>query len=166
MSMYVCYNTGLTYTVRTVCSSSAKGTTTVTVSVLDLNDNAPEFTVGSPYTIHREETYTEADVFITTITATDIDSGNNREITYSVTSDPSGLFYFVRETVSSLCESLCIHTYFSIKMCTYVQQYLLQYVHTYCTHILMYMTVLGRSSIYGSNDLRSLSTALVQDSTG
>ena len=162
MSMYVCYNTGLTYTVLSALDipSTAKGTTTVTVSVLDLNDNAPEFTVGSPYTIHREETYTEADVFITTITATDIDSGNNREITYSVTSDPSGLFYFVRETVSSLCESLCIHTYFSIKMCTYVQQYLLQYVHTYCTHILMYMTVLG------SNDLRSVSTALVQDSTG
>lgn len=72
----------------------------MTVLILDVNDNAPKFTVGSPHTIHREETYTEADVFITTVTATDSDSENNQKITYSVTSDPSGLFYFVGETVS------------------------------------------------------------------
>ena len=126
----LCYNTGCACTVLSalVIPSYAKGTTTVTVSVLDVNDNAPEFTVGSLYTIHREETYTEADVFITTLTATDIDSGNNREITYSVTSDPSGLFYFAHDTVSSLCESMCIHTYFSICICTAVPT-----VHTYMT---------------------------------
>ena len=76
----------------------------MTVSILDINDNPPEFTVGTTHTIHRQETYTEAPVFITTLTATDQDTGSNQEVTYSVTSDPSGLFYFATGTVSSHCD--------------------------------------------------------------
>ena len=81
---------------------------------MDINDNPPEFTVGTTYTIHREETYTQNAVSITAISATDRDTGNNAELTYSVTSDSSGLFYFAAGTVCVCYDKLYEYNTLSI----------------------------------------------------
>jgi len=54
----------------------------VTVTLLDMNDNRPEFTLSSYETI-IPDTF-PANVSILTVTARDADSGNNSLITYKI----------------------------------------------------------------------------------
>ncbi|XP_071083481.1 cadherin-23-like [Haliotis cracherodii] len=69
-----------TFTVRADDGGSLTSTTTVTVHVLDVNDNPP---VMSPVFYNTEVAYTGVcDSSITTVTATDADSGINGDITY------------------------------------------------------------------------------------
>lgn len=57
--------------------------TTVLVNVLDENDNAPEFAVGSCYTLSVPENNDLT--VIHTVAAFDLDDGHNGEIVYSIT---------------------------------------------------------------------------------
>ncbi|KAI8511673.1 hypothetical protein Bbelb_107730 [Branchiostoma belcheri] len=72
--------------------------TTVTVSVLDLNDNTPNFTQSS-YSVTIEENLAVG-TSILTVSATDDDSGTNADITYSISSSSTiGLqFYSIDAT--------------------------------------------------------------------
>ncbi|XP_066284098.1 cadherin-23-like [Branchiostoma lanceolatum] len=74
------------------------GETTVTVYVLDLNDNTPNFTQTS-YSITIEENLAQG-TSILTVSATDGDSGTNADITYSISpSSTSGVqFYNIDST--------------------------------------------------------------------
>lgn len=58
------------------------GSVTVTITVTDINEHAPEFT-KSLYNITIEED-TEADTVILTLNATDLDSGNNGRVSYRI----------------------------------------------------------------------------------
>ncbi|XP_019645840.1 PREDICTED: protocadherin Fat 4-like [Branchiostoma belcheri] len=71
---------------------------TVTVSVLDLNDNTPNFTQPS-YSVTIEENLSQG-TSILTVSATDEDSGTNADITYSISSSSTlGLqFYSIDAT--------------------------------------------------------------------
>ncbi|XP_059167708.1 cadherin-23-like [Physella acuta] len=61
---------------------SLTGTTTVTITILDTNDNSPVF---SPTFYNTEVAYSgDCESTITTVTATDADSGNNGLISYSL----------------------------------------------------------------------------------
>lgn len=64
----------------TVKSGNNYATTTLTVNVLDENDNAPEFNKQSYQVTVKETAYIGKSII--TVTATDLDSGKNAEITY------------------------------------------------------------------------------------
>ena len=81
-----------------------QATATVVVTVTDINDNDPMFTVGPTVTYYRPETST-GPVSIQTFSATDMDVGLNAAIQYSVTSDDSGVFYF--NSVGCVC--VCVY---------------------------------------------------------
>lgn len=72
------------------------GTATVTINVLDINDNAPVIQ-NVPYhtTIHED---TEIGTTVFHITATDDDAGPNAEIVYSLTSGDADQFVILRDT--------------------------------------------------------------------
>jgi protocadherin-16/23 len=59
--------------------------TTVDVRVIDVNDHAPEFRPGTCYTVAVPENSDLA--VIHTVVATDLDSGPNGEVTYSITGE-------------------------------------------------------------------------------
>jgi protocadherin-16/23 len=59
--------------------------TTVAVRVIDVNDHAPEFRPGTCYTVTIPENSDLA--VIHTVVATDLDSGPNGEVTYSITGE-------------------------------------------------------------------------------
>jgi len=59
-------------------------TSTVAVTITDINDNAPVFT-GTPYSVEVNEAAT-AGALIFTINATDADEGTNADVLYSITS--------------------------------------------------------------------------------
>ncbi|XP_019645842.1 PREDICTED: protocadherin Fat 4-like [Branchiostoma belcheri] len=65
-------------------ASSLTGTTTVTVTITDVNDNTPVFG-QSLYTVDLAET-TAAGSAVVTVGATDADDGTNAAITYSIVS--------------------------------------------------------------------------------
>ncbi|XP_078678305.1 protocadherin Fat 4-like [Branchiostoma floridae x Branchiostoma belcheri] len=65
-------------------TSSLTGTTTVTVTITDVNDNTPVFG-QSLYTVDLAET-TAAGSAVVTVAATDADDGTNAAITYSIVS--------------------------------------------------------------------------------
>lgn len=60
-------------------------TTNVFITILDVNDNAPEFKSGSCYPITIPENSEAANVH--TFIATDLDLGLNSQITYSITGE-------------------------------------------------------------------------------
>ncbi|CAE1305854.1 DCHS1_2 [Acanthosepion pharaonis] len=64
----------------TVKSGNNYATTRLTVNVLDENDNAPEFNKQSYQVTVKETAYIGKSII--TVTATDLDSGKNAEITY------------------------------------------------------------------------------------
>jgi protocadherin-16/23 len=59
--------------------------TTVVVRVIDVNDHAPEFRPGTCYTVTVPENSDLA--VIHRLVATDLDSGPNGEVTYSITGE-------------------------------------------------------------------------------
>ena len=59
------------------------GTTTLTVSILDLNDNYPEFQPSNFYHAVLTPDYANQFTCAEEVTATDIDSGQNAVIVYS-----------------------------------------------------------------------------------
>ena len=61
-------------------------TTTVTVTILDVNDNAPVF-VGAPYNVTISRDLTPGHVIFdeSTIVATDADEGLNGRVKYTLT---------------------------------------------------------------------------------
>lgn len=63
-----------------VKSGNNYATTRLTVNVLDENDNAPEFNKQSYQVTVKETAYIGKSII--TVTATDLDSGKNAEITY------------------------------------------------------------------------------------
>ena len=63
--------------------SSQFDVTVVAVRVTDVNDHAPEFKPGTCYTVAVPENSDLA--VIHTLVATDLDSGPNGEVTYSIT---------------------------------------------------------------------------------
>lgn len=60
-------------------------TTNVFITVLDVNDNAPEFKSGSCYPVTIPENIEAANVH--TYIATDLDLGLNGQITYSISGE-------------------------------------------------------------------------------
>ncbi|KAL3891842.1 hypothetical protein ACJMK2_004087 [Sinanodonta woodiana] len=70
----------------------AKGTATVSVSIYDANDNAPNF-AQTGYIIYSSQ-YTAPGDVIGTMNATDIDSGDNDKITYTWTAQTGGSTYY------------------------------------------------------------------------
>ena len=74
-------------------SSNIEITTNVTINVLDVNDNAPEFTEAS-YNISISSSSGVGASFLQ-LSATDMDSlGPNSDITYSISQDEDSLAYF------------------------------------------------------------------------
>ncbi|XP_021205801.2 protein dachsous isoform X1 [Bombyx mori] len=73
---------------------------TVTISIMDVNDNPPTFKIGSCYPLAVPEN-NEPEV-IHTVTATDKDIGANGIITYSVTSGNHGNKFFIDATTGKL----------------------------------------------------------------
>ena len=71
-------------------SDSLSAVTTVIVTILDVNDNSPVF-LESQYSgsIFENE---PSGQFVTVVSATDSDKGNNSKIEYSLSSNASGLF--------------------------------------------------------------------------
>lgn len=67
-----------------------RGTATVTVTLTDVNDNAPVFT-EAVYRASINEASTDSTQFIVRVSASDTDSGNNAVVTYSLT-DYTNLF--------------------------------------------------------------------------
>lgn len=65
--------------------SSQVDVTTVAVRVMDVNDHAPEFGTGTCYPVAVPENSDLA--VIHTVVATDLDSGPNGEVTYSITGE-------------------------------------------------------------------------------
>lgn len=65
------------------------GTTTVLVTVLDKNDNSPHFT--RLFSVNVTE---NADIgtFVIRITSSDLDIGQNANVSYSFTDNPGGKF--------------------------------------------------------------------------
>ncbi|CAG9579028.1 unnamed protein product [Danaus chrysippus] len=73
---------------------------TVSVNVLDVNDNSPTFKIGSCYTLTVPEN-NEPEV-IHTVTATDKDIGANGVITYSISSGNNGNKFTIDATTGKL----------------------------------------------------------------
>lgn len=74
------------YTLRVNASEDSGGftsSTDVTVSVIDVNDNAPRFELPD-YQVYNVLEDVKIGTKITTISATDLDSGRNAEIEYSI----------------------------------------------------------------------------------
>ena len=71
----------------TVSDGQMSDSSTLTVNVLDENDNAPVFITFGPFTIDEEE---PQGTMVGTVVATDADSSNNGVVTYS--SSPGGMF--------------------------------------------------------------------------
>lgn len=65
--------------------SSQVDVTTVAVRVMDVNDHAPEFGAGTCYPVAVPENSDLA--VIHTVVATDLDTGPNGEVTYSITGE-------------------------------------------------------------------------------
>ncbi len=86
----------LTVRARDGGTPSFSATAVVEVSVLDLNDNPPQFSVTTPYVATLTENSPEGTVIVTTppLMATDTDGiGPNSEVTYAIVDgDPNGLF--------------------------------------------------------------------------
>ena len=69
---------------------------TLTLTVLDVNDNAPEFTESSyEFEVLEDEA---VDSFISTISATDEDEGSNGEVTYELRGDDANLLKISSDT--------------------------------------------------------------------
>ncbi|XP_077999586.1 cadherin-23-like [Glandiceps talaboti] len=67
--------------------ATGSATATVTISILDINDNSPEFIYDPDLSMYQFSVSEEADpgVNIGVVTATDMDSGLNSEIDYNIT---------------------------------------------------------------------------------
>ena len=72
------------------------GTATVSIFTKDVNDNDPDFNAGG-YVVGVNQYHIPGNS-IGSITATDLDSGNNAEITYTGTSVTGSTFYTVTKT--------------------------------------------------------------------
>lgn len=93
-------NTAETQLSFTIFLHSSKGRKEVTVSVADLNDNAPEFT-SSLETVTMTEGNSTAGKLVIKVNATDKDAGDNKRITYSITGGNLGqAFQIDSNTVS------------------------------------------------------------------
>jgi len=80
------------YTLRVQASDMAHITeTSITVNVLDENDNAPAFILQSYHATLPE--LTEPGYAVLSINATDADLGNNARVRYSLAISPTGSFY-------------------------------------------------------------------------
>ena len=77
----------LTVLVNNKDNKCHKGRTWVTVIVIDENDNSPKFRL-SQYTATVKENQA-ANTLVTTVTATDADSGNNAKLSFSITAGNS-----------------------------------------------------------------------------
>ena len=62
--------------------SLQSATTTLSITVTDINDNSPVFTSKAPYVFSVREN--QNNEFVGTVSATDADMGNNAEMKYSV----------------------------------------------------------------------------------
>lgn len=74
-------------------STRKSGTTSVHLSLADVNDNAPSFTSNHYYTTVEENVTIGGDVF--TVTATDPDLGTNGDLVYSITSGNDRGFFSI-----------------------------------------------------------------------
>ena len=78
-----CINDGRRYELPLVATDSnppfPSSTAVLSIRVLDVNDNAPQFLSGSNFSVSEENT----DLSLFTVTATDLDCTTNGEITYS-----------------------------------------------------------------------------------
>ena len=81
-------------------------TTTINITVLDGNDNAPEF-IGVPYIVSIAETRTTERLLVLTINATDLDAGDSGEIQFRLAGGDSGLFEIDDTSVSLNVVTLC-----------------------------------------------------------
>ena len=86
----------LTVRARDGGTPSLTGTTTVQITVLDLNDNPPRFSITTPYVASVIENAPQGTVIVTTppFSAADADSiGPNSDVTYRIVDgDPDGIF--------------------------------------------------------------------------
>jgi len=90
------------YNVTVVCRDNGypplSTNVTLSVNILDVNDNPPVFSQSSYATSIFEDNSPAS--FIITVTATDADSGENGRVTYSLGGDAAGLFYIDSNTGS------------------------------------------------------------------
>ncbi|XP_023681833.1 protocadherin-16-like isoform X1 [Paramormyrops kingsleyae] len=75
---------------------SLRGTATVEVSVLDINDNSPEFEQSS-YTVDVPED-TPVGSFLVKVTAIDKDQGDNSKVLYFLSKESRGTFHIDQDT--------------------------------------------------------------------
>lgn len=75
--------------------------TTLNITILDGNDNAPVF-VGAPYSTTLQEGPVTTTQEVVTVNATDADSGSNGEIVYSIAGGFDGDFQLNPVTVSQV----------------------------------------------------------------
>ena len=82
-------------------------TTVMNITVVDGNDNAPEFS-GTPYMATINEGFFNMSQLILTVNATDPDSGTNADVTYSIADGMVDFIQIDPMTVSGWTYVACI----------------------------------------------------------
>ena len=74
---------------------------TINITVIDSNDNAPMF-LNAPYSVTLREGVVQTTRQVVVVNASDADSGRNSEIVYSIAGGVSGDFTLDQATVSEI----------------------------------------------------------------